>query len=211
MSVLEQLSCNKGTRSEVPNQELAKQLVEKHDLQGINEIAQNLWHKDKKIQASCIKVLYEIGYLQPELIEGFVEDYLQCLTSRNNRLVWSGMIALSTIAHLRPEEIYSKVAMVKKALEKGSVITIDRGMITLANVAAASDKFNTALFPYLLKCLETCRPKSVAQYSESVSIAVNKHNKPLFIKTIEKRKDDLNPPALKRVEKLIKKIKALQD
>ena len=34
----------------------------------MREIAENLWNKDKNIQADCIKVLYEVGYIEPPLI-----------------------------------------------------------------------------------------------------------------------------------------------
>jgi hypothetical protein len=63
MSVLNRLAHSLGRRDEVPNQDLARDLVAKKDKRGIREIAENLWGKDKNIQADCIKVLYEILYL----------------------------------------------------------------------------------------------------------------------------------------------------
>jgi len=68
MSLLEKLACMQKRKDEVLNQELAKELAQKNDKSGIKEIAENLQNKDKNIQNDCIKVLYEIGYLKPELI-----------------------------------------------------------------------------------------------------------------------------------------------
>jgi hypothetical protein len=61
MSTLDKLAHSLGRRDEVPNQELARELAAKKDKKGIREVAENLWHKDKNIQADCIKVLYEVG------------------------------------------------------------------------------------------------------------------------------------------------------
>src|SRR2546422_884291 len=100
MSALEKIASMQGRRDEVPNQELAKELAAKADRKGIKEIADNLWNKDKNIQADCIKVLYEIGYLKPELIGGYVSDFVKLLSSKNNRLVWGAMTALTTVAEI---------------------------------------------------------------------------------------------------------------
>ena len=91
-------SSSLGRRDEVPNQELARDLATKKDKAGIREIAENLWNKDKNIQADCIKVLYEIGYLEPKLIADYAEDFVKLLKSKNNRLVWGGMTALAEVA-----------------------------------------------------------------------------------------------------------------
>ncbi len=68
MSILEKLTYVQGVRSDVPNQKLAMELASKNSSEEISEIAENLWNKDKAIQRNYIKVLYEIGYIKPELI-----------------------------------------------------------------------------------------------------------------------------------------------
>ena len=95
MSALNRLASSLGRRDEVPNQELARDLAARKDKAGIREIAENLWNKDKNIQADCIKVLYEVGYLEPKLIADYAEDFVKLLRSKNNRLVWGGMTALA--------------------------------------------------------------------------------------------------------------------
>src|SRR6266545_6708403 len=98
MSVLNQLASSLGRRDETPNQELARDLAAKKDRKGIRELAENLWNKDKNIQADCIKVLYEVGAIEPKLIASYADDFVRCLRSRNNRLVWGGMTALTEVA-----------------------------------------------------------------------------------------------------------------
>jgi hypothetical protein len=204
MSVLNRIAHLQNRRDEAPNQELARQLAEQKDREGIREIAENLWNKDKNIQADCIKVLYEIGYTAPSLIADYAEDYLKLLKSRNNRLVWGGMIALSTVATLKADVIFEHLQEVYRAVEHGSVITVDGGVLTLAGVASAREEYRRAIFPFLLNHLRFCRPKDVPQHSEKSLPAVDASNKDDFIAVLEKRMDDLTATQVKRVKKVIK-------
>ncbi len=208
MSILNELASAQDIKSDVPNQKLAKKLAESNDAEAINELVANLSNKEKAIQSDCIKTLYEIGYIKPELIAQYADDFIKLLNSKNNRLVWGSMIALSTIAGLATEAIYKEQDVIKTAVKKGSVITVDAGIKTLAIAAAANDDYNAALFPYLMDVLRTCRPKSVAQYAESMATAVTPTNITEFRETVEARKSTLTASQLKRVEKLLRKIPA---
>ena len=62
--------------------------------------------------------------MKPQLIADYVEDFLALLESKNNRLVWGRMIALSTIADLKPREICADLDIVKDAIKKDTLITV---------------------------------------------------------------------------------------
>ena len=203
MSALNQIAHFQNRRDEVPNQELARELAERQDREDIHEIAENLWNKDKNIQADCIKVLYEIGYLEPALIADYAEDFLKLLKSRNNRLVWGGMIALSTVAELRADFVYAHLDEILKAMHAGSVITVDNAVKTLA-LAASDEAYRPDIFPHLLEHLRTCRPKDVPQHSEKSLPAVDASNRDEFIAVLEKRLEDLSGSQVTRVRKVIK-------
>jgi hypothetical protein len=204
MSVIDKLAHSLGRRDEALNQELAHHLAAKKDKAGIHEVAENLWNKDKNIQADCIKVLYEVGVIEPELIAEYAEDFVKLLRSKNNRLAWGGMTALAEVARANPEAVFKNLDAIKKAKETGSVITVDNAISTLAYTAAANGKYNEAIFPYLLNHLSSCRPKEVPQHSEKTLPAVNDSNKNEFIKVLEKRMEDLSGGGLARVKKAIK-------
>jgi len=206
MSALDRLAHSLGRRDEVPNQELARDLAAKKDKKGIREVAENLWNKDKNIQADCIKVLYEVGYIEPKLIADYAEDFVKLLKSRNNRLVWGGMTALAEVAKANPGAVFKNLDAIKKAKETGSVITVDNAISTLAYTTAGNKKYNEAIFPYLLKHLSSCRPKEAPQHSEKTLPAVNSSNKSDFIKVLEKRMEDLSGGGLTRVKKVIKQV-----
>lgn len=209
MSALDRIAYSLGRRDEVPNQELARQLADADDKDGIREIAENLWHKNANVQNDCIKVLYEVGYIKPQLIAGYATDFVKLISSKHNRLVWGAMIALSTIAPLAADDLFPLRDKIIKAVEKGSVITVDGGVMTLAGIAAKDAEYNRELFPYLLNLLKTCRPKSVPQYAEKIMVAVNASNRDEFITVLEKRQEDMIPSQAARIKKVIKQVNRL--
>ena len=203
MSVLNQIAYLQGRRDEAPNQELARRLVESNDRAGIAEIADNLWNADPNIQSDCLKVLYEAGSLQPELIAPYTGDFLKLLHSKNNRLVWGAMIALAAVAQVRADELYAHRQEVMHAMAKGSVITVDNGVKVIARVAAQKAEYNHELFPFLLAHLESCRSKDVPQHAESSLVAVNPGNVAEFTALLEKRLPSLSGSQAARVRKVI--------
>lgn len=206
MSVLERIAYFQDRRDEVPNQELARQLVDAGDKEGIREIAENLWHKNINVQSDCIKVLYEVGYIKPELIVDYAADFVKLLNSKHNRLVWGAMISLSTIVSLAADELYPLRDKIIKVIDKGSVITVDGGVMVLAGIASKNVAYNREIFPYLLNTLKTCRPKSVPQYAEKTMAAVDANNKEAFITVLEKRQEDMIPSQAARIKKVIKQV-----
>jgi len=204
MSVLHQIAHFQNRRDEVPNQQLARLLADTEDSVGIHEIAENLWNKKPDIQSDCIKVLYEIGYLKPELVASYALDFIKLLRSRHNRLVWGGMIALSTIAEVAADELYPHAGEIQKVMQRGSVITVDNGVLALARLAASNDTRNREIFPYLLEHLRTCRPKDVPQHAEKTLVAVNADNQSAFVGVLEKRMGDMTGSQIARLKKVIK-------
>jgi len=209
MSVLSRLASSLGRRDEIPNQEVARDLAARKDHAGIRKIVENLWNRDRNIQADCIKVLYEVGYLEPELIAEYVDDFVRLLRSKNNRLVWGGMTALAEAAKADPDAVFKHLDEIIKAKETGSVITVDHAISTLAYTAAAKEEYDRAIFPYLLKHLAGCRPKEVPQHAERTLPAVSSSNKTDFITVLEKRTEDLTGSGLTRVKKVIRQAHQL--
>jgi len=208
MSVVERLASQIGRVDEEPNIELAHELANRNDLSGIEEVIENLANKDKKIQSDCIKVAYEIGLINPELISPYALTFIKLLSSRNNRLVWGAMQALSTVADVASEVIMPHLQAIKVAIQTGSVITIDKGVLTLAKLASYSEENNKIIFPYLLNHLEKCRSKEVPQHSESILLAVTSENKEQYLQMLQKRASYLTAPQLKRVQKIFKVLES---
>ena len=206
MTIIDRLSSSLGHRDNVQNQKLAKELAKRESRKDIEELVQNLSNKVKAIQNDCLKVLYEIGYIKPELVSPYVMEFCNLLRSRNNRLVWGAMIALSTIAELEATTIYTQLEWIMEAMENGSVITVDNGVSVLAAVASTNKTYEKKIIPYLLRHLETCRPKEVAQHAERTLPAIHAGNREDFRKILLTRIDDISGPQQKRVKKILKDL-----
>ncbi len=187
MSVLNRIAAAQGRRDEAPNQELARDLAEREYRAGIRELVANLHHADQNVRSDCLKTLYEVGYLKPELIADYTGEFVRMLRDRNNRMVWGSMMALATIAPLRPEELFQQRQRIQDAMAEGSVITLDNGVKVLAAVAAADDAYRAELLPYLVHHLQTCRPKDVPQHAEAIVLAVDAAHADAFVAALERR------------------------
>ena len=125
MSIIDHLAYSLDRRDEIPNKELAKKIAQKKDKKAVKELVENLKNKNKDIQHDCIKVLYEIGEINPSLVSDYIKDFIELLSHKNNRMVWGTMHALDAIALENPKEIYSHLTKIVKAADEGSVITRD--------------------------------------------------------------------------------------
>lgn len=209
MSVIDQIAFFQDRRDDQPNKQLARQLVSDQDRDGVAEIVAHLEDRNPNVQGDCIKVLYEVGYLDPALIAGYAANFLALLRSRNNRMVWGGMIALSTIAPLQADELFRQREVIYMSIEKGSVITVDAGVKTLAGIAAQGDEYRQALVPYLLRHLETCRPKEVPQHAEMTLVAVNPACCQAFTAVLLRRMPDMRPAQAARLQRVIRQAEEL--
>jgi HEAT repeat protein len=200
MTILNKLATSLGRRDEIPNQLLAAEIVRTKDKRAVQELIQNLSHKDKAIQSDCIKVLYEIGASAPRLIAPYYKDFGDLLESRNNRLIWGAMTALDAIAAVEPEGIYGLLARVLKAADEGSVITRDHAVGILIELAR-EEHYTAKCFPLLLEQLRTCPNNQLAMYAEKSQV--------LFEKGSSSRV--LSPKMIAELEKvLVKRLAGLE-
>lgn len=204
--MIEKLACSLGRNDEVPNIELAVCLCNSSDKKGIAEIVDGFNGNDKAVANDCIKVLYEIGERNPELIADYTNSFISHLLSKNNRLAWGSMMALAMIADIRPDEIFKNFYIIRKAYEAGSVITIDNSMTVFAKLCKANKIYEKEIFPILINHLSLCRPKEVPQHAERISICINKDNANMFIKALKERELHLTITQKKRITKLIKQV-----
>jgi hypothetical protein len=206
MSLLDRIASAQGRNDEEPNFALARDLAAREDTDGIREIAEHLWDRDPNVRSDCIKVLYELGELKPALIAPYAADFLRLLRDKHNRMVWGGVIALSTIATVAADELYPHANEIQAAMARGSVIAVDNGVRALARLAATSPERNAALFPLLMAHLERCRSKEVPQHAEHASVAVTPENRAAFVALLERRLPELTPAQTTRLRRLLKKL-----
>lgn len=204
MSVLMKIAFYQGIRDEIPNQELARELASAKNAEGVKEIAEHLWDKNANVSSDCIKVLYETGYIAPDLIAPYAQNFIKLLHSKQNRLVWGAMIALSTIAPLAAADLFEKRDLLIKAISQGSVITQDAGIKTLAQVAAVDQVYLDELNPFLMNFFRTCRISDVPRHAEFIVPCVNDSNRYEFLTILQERLPHMTPSQARRINKIQK-------
>ena len=204
MAVIDKLSSSTGKRSKEVNKALAKEIADQGDRKSIIELFELLKNKDRNIQSDSIEVLYETGYLRPDMIADYHEIFAELLNNKNNRLIWGGMIALSSISKIIPEVIFKALSSISKAVDKGSVITKDAGVAVYANLATVKSQ-KAQVLPMLFDELKQCPDKQFAQYAEKSIIAIDQESKEAFLGIIQSRLKDLEKESqIRRVKKVFK-------
>jgi hypothetical protein len=206
MSALQEIAYYQNQRGEESNQILAKRLADEEDFEGIAEIVENLNNKNKSIASDCVKALYELGYLRPDLIARYVDDFLELLSSKNNRMVWGAMIALATIATYKPHEIAAKYDELKNVMENGSVITVVWGARMIGNLVGTAPEYEELVMPYVTNLLNTCIPRDVATHGEALLPMITDQNEEIFRQIFESRMEDMSAAQARRMRSVIKKI-----
>lgn len=206
MSVIDKLATSLGRRDENPNIELAKQIAAANNKKAVAELVEYLNDKSKDIRHDCIKTIYEIGYLKPQLICDYADDYIEQLDSKSNRMQWGAMTALSGIVKEKPKELYKALPKLIDVANKGSVITKDHYVNIL--IGLCSDKqYYAKTFPLLIEQLLRSATNQLPKYAEQAMGIVAEKDKTSLLKTLSARVDDVETPTKRvRLEKVIKKL-----
>jgi hypothetical protein len=209
MEAIEKIAFYQNRRDDVSNQELASALASNDDRTGIKEIAENLTNTN--IRSDCLKVLYEIGYLQPHLITDYIPEFLILLSSKENRMVWGAMIAIACIADLKSDEIFMQIDLVILTTRKGTIITQVWGIRTLSRVAAANPSYKSRIMPFLLEELRICLPRDIPTHLESMLPLITASEKSEIMEIIDSRFPEMTPTQQTRLKKVIKQINTPRD
>lgn len=206
MGIIDKLAHSLGRRDEMPNQELASAIVQANSKKAVEELIKNLDHKNKDIQSDCIKVIYEIGTVKPELIAEFSTTLIALLDHKNNRLQWGTMTALDTIVAIKPKVIYEALPKIIAVADRGSVITNDHCvgiMIKLCVIKEYGEDVFLLLNERLLKSPDNQLP----MYAENALPVINGKNNVVFVNTLLSRINKIEKESKRsRVEKVIRKV-----
>jgi hypothetical protein len=206
MSIANRLASALERNDERPNVELAEALVAAPDKAAITELAALLADGSKPQKHDAIKTLYEIGYRKPELIALHLDAFVALLSTRDNRMLWGALVALSTLAESHPRELAAHLDAILAAADRGSVIAKDAAMKTLSALNAVPD-LNRKITPILLERLETAAVNQVPMYAELAAPSIAEKDKPAFRKIVETWHGKIPQPAKKkRLENVLRGI-----
>ena len=206
MSIIGKLASSLNRRDETPNIELAKAIAAKKDDSAIRELIDHLSNKNKNIQNDCIKVLYEIGEINPTLIAPYSKEFINLLSDKNNRLQWGAIIALNTIVLEKPKVVHAALPNIMNAADKGSVITNDYAVNILVKLGSLKQYAESA-FLLLNELIFKSPVNQLPSYAEKALPYVDAKNKNAFLNTLNARLLEAEKDTQrKRLEKVIQKV-----
>ena len=162
MEILNQLSSQKGDKTEDSNKIVAEKCIVNPRL--LAEIAIGLEDKDKKLQSDCIEVFTLVSEKKPELIVQYAENILPLLSSKEAKTRWEAVHTLSYIADKIPDIVSSVLPTLQSLIEKDkSTIVRDYAIDTIANYAKICIKTSEESYGLLKSFLELWGEKHARQ------------------------------------------------
>lgn len=204
-SIANRLAGAMDRRDERPNVALAEDVAASRDRSAVSDLVTLVQSGTVRQRNDAMKVLYEIGARDPELIGGHCPVFLEALGSHTNRQVWGAMQVLDSVAELRAEQIAAELPTIIAAADRGSVIAKDRCNSILTKLARAG--YADKAVPLIVNRLKTAAPNQFPTYAEEAASVVTEAEKPGLIATIRQRLESITQRAKReRMEKLLRKL-----
>lgn len=159
------------------------------------------------VASSAIKAIYECGYLAPTLLAPHLPRFRALLDSRNNRMVWGGMIAIWCVARAEPEAVWAHREHLEAALRNGTVITQMSAVQALCAVAASDTAKAGALQAWFEEVLETIGSKQLLGAAELI-LPVATERKHLVGSLLDRGDELTTTAARKRLQRLLRRYPA---
>ncbi len=205
-SVQDQLASALGHRDEKPNIDLAIKIARDGNMDQVTELISLVENKKAALRHDAIKVLYEIGERNPDMISKHIQVFLTALSHNDNRMKWGAMTALSSISKVHPQLLAPFLVDIVKAMEEGSVITRDHGIYILCHVAKLN-RYQQDCMALLLEQLEKAPVNQLPMYAEKTAEVIAAGDAKKLFNILKNRADVLDfPPKARRIEKLIRQI-----
>lgn len=123
-NILSQLSTQKGERSGESNKSVSEQCILQPEL--LNKINNGLKEKDRKLVADCAEVMTMVAEKNPKLVVPYVDNLIELITHKDNRVRWEATHAIALITEFAPEKIQYIIPEIEKIIENDrSVIVRD--------------------------------------------------------------------------------------
>ncbi len=172
MEILDQLSSQKGDKTEVSNKLVAEKCIANPIL--LTEIVIGLKNKDKKLQSDCIEVFTMVSEKKTELVVPYAGSIVPLLSNKETKTRWEATHTLSFIAEKIPDIISSVLPALQSLIEKDkSTIVRDYAIDTIANYAKVNADTSEKSYTLLKYALELWREKHAKQVFKGFNYVLN--------------------------------------
>ena len=204
-AIEKRLASSLKSNNQQPNIDLAIDLAQLEQKQAILELVQLAGSGPKEQSRDAIKVLYELGKINPEQLLPHVDTLIGILPASDSRMIWGILQALNSICDLVPQKLMANLNIILEASDRSSVIAFDNMMAILAKINAF-EEFSATVTPVLLMRLNHAAPNQFPTYVELASATIPEKNKDQLLKIIDQRLSAIASEAKRKRLLKIKKI-----
>lgn len=152
VAILDRLSSQTGDRTEASNREVAILCLGKPEQ--LAEIARGLEGQDAALAGDCAEVMTLVAEARPDIVAPYAQALAALIASKNTRVRWEAMHALSLLADLQPRVIGRLLPKLLDIVKNDkSVIVRDHAVDAVGKYAKTGRKAAQAARPILIEAL----------------------------------------------------------
>jgi len=190
IAIEKHLASSLNRRDQQPNIELAReidrQLSENPDHDLVHELLQIARSGRKAARYDAVKVIYELGRMNPLHVTPFAEQIITLANTRDSRMIWAILQVLNILCDFEPALLMNNLNQLLAATDRSSVIASDNMMKILAKLNNIED-FSQTITPILLQRLTYSAPNQFPTYAELAAATIPGKNREQLLRIIDKR------------------------
>ncbi len=206
-SILPRLASSLDRRDEHPNIELAIVLAQSGDQQAIDELFTIAISATKPFRHDALKTLYETALRNPQMLLPHLDQLIDLMQTKDNRMIWGAIQALDALTNLAPHYVASKLDIILDAADRSSVVAKDKTMSILSKLNG-KHQYAKLVTPILLMRLTHAAPNQFPMYAEFAAATMPDTAISELVQIIKQRQKSVASPAKqKRLNKILQDLK----
>jgi hypothetical protein len=202
--VLGRLAVSVGRYDEMPNLELAADIVFADDTDAISVLIMVIERHDDLHSSDAARVIAEVGNRAPDLVLAHSDRLVEMIDVSRAEMLPYTMMALSPVASRYAEQLWPSRDLFWAALaDLNQTADLAQGgaVRLLAAMCAASPDYARTLAGGLVDLLGKCMPKDVAFFAESVLPALGPAHSHRAKPVLDRRLKELTPAEVARLRR----------
>lgn len=205
--VLGRLAVAMHRYDDMPNQELAANIVFHLDHEAVSILVGAIERGDDVHASDAARVLCEVGTRDEELLYGVQERLVTLCQEGPNAMLPFAMYALSPIAERVAEQLWDMRELLWSVLQDGAEqaeMARAAAVRLLSALCASGPDYARTLAGGLVDLLGKCLPKDVALYAESVLPALGAAHSHRAKPVLDRRMKELTPAEVARLRRAVR-------
>jgi hypothetical protein len=202
--LLARLAVSVGRSDEMPNLELAADMVFADDTDAVSALVAVIERHDDVHAPDAARVIAEVGTRAPDLLLAHADRLVEMIDASQRDMLPFTMLALSPVANRHAEALWGSRDLFWQALAdltQPADLAQAGAVKLLASLCAAGPDYARTLAGGLVDLLGKCMPKDVAFFAESVLPALGAAHSHRAKPVLDRRLKELTPAEVARLRR----------